>query len=204
MSFESFERYQEKANKHRSCTEFVKAGDYYTLAGFEALGAGKFTIAPFERGEANTARGLRSLLEATVCYRTANDRTRAQSRAKQGISICREVQEYVVKYDAQQALMNEHVGDFRLAGGLEGFADAYNEAEKTYRTVDNPIGWQADPSFELNISFFLTLCQATNHDIRNSQKSLITSESLTERIGYKQKYFPNIIERVVCESYWTS
>lgn len=203
MSFEEFKRYRETAIEHRECTEFVKAGDYYTLAGFEALGAGKFTVAPFEHGESNTARGLRSLLEATVCYRTVNDKKRAQSHARQGISICRDIQEYVVKYDVQKALMNEYVGDFRLIGNLDGFTDAYKEAGKTYRSVENPIGWQAEPSFELNISFFLSLCQATNHDISNSQKALITAESLTERIKYKQKHYPDIIERVVCESCWT-
>lgn len=203
MSFESFKEYNGKAEEHRGSTEFRKAGDYYTLAGYEALGAGKVTTAPFERGEVDTARGLRSLLEATVCYRTARNGTRAQNRAQQGISVCRDLQDSVIKYDVQRALMNEYVGDFRLVGGLEGFDDAYKVAKETYTSTQNSIGWQADPAFELNMSFFLSLSKATGHDIDSVQKARITAESLTDRVEYKRKYFPDIIENVVRESCWT-
>lgn len=157
MTFESFERYSDKASKYRDSSEFESAGNYYTLAGYEALSAGEATRAPFERGEVNTARGLRSLLEATSCYRIAGKRKRAQNRAEQGILVCRDLQEHVIDYNAQRALMNEYIGDFRLLGGLDGFDDAYKKARETYASTENPIGWQADPAFELNMSFFFSL-----------------------------------------------
>ncbi|MFC7079371.1 hypothetical protein [Halorussus caseinilyticus] len=192
----------EAANQHRRAGRFSEAGDDYTLAAYHRLGEGQVTREPLEDGQTDVARGLCNLLSAVVCYRLGGEPERAANRAEQGELIATDIREYVAAYEPQRGLMDEYVGDFRLLGGLPEFDGAYRDAQAVYADTSNQIGWQAEPEFEVNMTLFLELARAADHDIERTKKAAIKTESLVERIRYKRDAFPGIVADVVEAGDW--
>jgi hypothetical protein len=198
MTLEAFATYQEQAEAARKVGNNSEAGDYYTLACHEALGRSEYVIPPFEDGAVYAAWGLKSLLFASLCYRRAGAMDRCQNRCQHGILICEEIRDITVKSEAQRGMMNEYIGDFRHLGTIEGATDAYNAAYEQYQAFDDvfdSVEWQAEPEFELNMTFFLQFVDAVGHEIDRRTKDEIR-ELLVARIEYKREHFADLVARI--------
>lgn len=195
MTFEEYKTYKEKAIENKAAKEFEEAGDRFTLAMHAILAESEYVTKPFEDDSLNSARGLRCLLSAALYYRVGENLDRCRNRCKQGILLTEDLRDHVVTHDPQRGLMYEYIGDFRVIGNLEGWRVAYDTASDYYAECRNPIQWQAEPEFELNISFLLDLAEEGGIAVSRKQKNEISAESLTKRIAYKRENFPTIVDQ---------
>ncbi|WP_141551650.1 hypothetical protein [Natrinema sp. CBA1119] len=142
------------------------------------------------------------MLAAALCYRLAETIKRCRMRCSQGILLAEEIRDYTAAYEPQQGIMWEYIGDFRVIADRQDWTDAYDMAASYYEGCDNVIGWIAEPEFEINMSFMLTVSDAVEHGIDQQTKSEITARSLERRIEYKRKHFQEIISQVVSQEEW--
>lgn len=203
MSFDSYREYRERASECRANGAFDQAGHYYTAAAHEALGHANYASESLDHGQVNTARGLRSTLAAALCYRLAETIERCRIRCSQGILLAEEIRDYTATYEPQQGIMWEYIGDFRVIADRQDWMDAYDMAASYYEDCNNVIGWLAEPEFETNMAFMLTVADAVEYDIDRQTKSEITASSLDRRIAYKREHFKKIISKVVSRGEWT-
>lgn len=200
MTFERFVEHRDKAEEAQTQGAFESAANNFTLAAYEILGSSNCTTAPLEDDSTKVGRGLCSLLSSAVCYRRAGVEDRCRNRCHQGILVCEDIEDHVAAYAPQKGLMNEYIGDYRLIGDLGNHEAAYENARTIYEETDNHIGWQAEPEFELNMTFFLELAKSADVDIDRTTKASIKAESLVDRIEFKRDRFPAILETVVTDS----
>lgn len=203
MVFEGYRDYKNEAKQCRERAEYLEAAHCYTAAANEILGTANYATGKLETGQVDTARGLRIVLAAALCYRLAGASERSRIRCRQGILLCEELRDHVVAYDAQKGVMDEYIGDFKTIGNFGTPADDYRAAQERYEEVTNPIQWQAEPEFEMNLTFMLDLLDATEKALERQQKREITAESLMARIEYKLDEFDDIVETVVASGSWT-
>lgn len=191
------------AKQYRQDREYSEAANSYTLAVHERFADCEYVREPFERAAPTVAFGLYSQLAAGICYRIVGEETRCMNRCRQGILLCEELRDHVVSYEAQKGVMDEYIGDFKTIGNFGTPADDYQAARKRYEGVTNPIQWQAEPEFEMNLTFMLDLLDATGKSLERQHKREITAESLMTRIEYKMDEFDEIVETIVASGSWT-
>lgn len=191
-----------KARDARQRGEYLEAANSFTVAAHERLGSCEYVQKPFERAAPNVSFALYSLLAAGVCYRLESEFERCENRCRHGVLYCEELRDRVVSYDAQQGIMDEYIGDFQTVGEFGAPTDSYSSALARYEEISNPIQWQAEPEFELNMTFLLDLSDSTNETIDRATKRKITTESLLDRIEYKISNFAEIVSRVAEQGEW--
>lgn len=202
-------RYREYARQQRRDGNLHEAADYYTAEAYgyfmrfrpppdfvdERAREGKDT----HPDPGQLGFGLRALLLAALCYRMSESPDRAVNRSKQGILLVEDLRdnEPIFERTPHQAWCYEAVGDLRLFGDLEGYDDAYAEAECGYEGTDNPIQWQSEYEFEFLIQPLIRLAESVGHDLSDETAEAIRRRSLTERIAYKQREYPDIVAAVL-------
>lgn len=182
--------------------EFAAAGDYFTLAAYEAAAEGEVTIPPLEANQTDSAYSLNYYLQSTLCYRRAGLPQRARNRGSQLVHVAEDLRDSVVKYDAQRGLMEEIIGDVNVILG-DAPGEHYDRALGYYSgftEVFDMVKWQAEPEFEQVAYFFLEACDAAGHDVSREEKKKLRVEDLEYRITYKQAHFRDVVDSLVPES----
>lgn len=187
-------KYWEQAKQHRDRGQLEAAANSFTLAAHQRFADSNYVEPPFERSAPTVAFGLYSLLAAGVYYRASSNQSRSENRCRVGIIHCEELKDISVSYDAQKGMMWEYIGDFRTIADMGNQNVAYDKAKEHYKAVDNPIRWQAEPEFEMNMTFMLDIVDSIDWTIDRKKKHRISAESLLERIDYKSSEFPNILD----------
>lgn len=187
---------------------YEDAGDAYTRAAWRTLADPRPDQSPFGADEKGwTGIGLQYLVTSAVCYRVAGSPTRAGSRGLEGVAVARDLRT-ALDHPAQHACLLEVAADCRVAGGLDGAAEAYEDATDAYReaagAVDDPHYWATTPLFEAVAGPLRQVARTTDDgEIAVAWEDLHGSDParpgafLAHRTTYKRQRFASLLERVV-------
>ena len=188
--------------------EYGTAGNRYTRGGRRVLADPREDLDPFAPDDKGwIGQGLGHLLTATVAYRVAGEDARATQRAVEGIATTRDFQG-VLEAPGQDACLAEFVADFRVAGGLDGASEVYNEAMERYTTaadaVDSPQALATTPLFEAAAATIKQVARGqANGEIAIQWEDLHGSdpsqpgEFLAHRAQFKKQRFAGLVKRTV-------
>lgn len=202
MSFSYYSRYDTAARQLATRESFEEAAHAFTSAAHEILGKSNYASGALEHSQVDTARGLRALLSATLCYTLASNTERARVRATQGISLANEIRDHVATYDPQRGLMWEYAGDYKVLAGMDSWPECYDSALEHYVECDNVLGWVAEPEFEINTTFLLEIAAACGYQIDRQTKQQLIATSLERRIEFKRDHMQHLVEAVVTGGRW--
>lgn len=187
-----------------------EAAAYYASAAFAWIGG--YRRPPPEADDpelrldsSSFGRGFRDLVLAVVCDRIAKMPERGRNRAAQGIEIVDGFKDFEPYFNrpAEQGLCAETIGDLKAAAGLDSHNEAYETAYDYYDAVDNPMGWQAEPEFEILLHPLLGFVEQLSLELPEDVEEEIRRESLTARAEYKRNHFEKLIDGVVTEGGWS-
>jgi len=192
--------------------EYERAGDEYTRAARRVLAEPRPDQSPFDPDEkGRVGAGVAFLVTAAVAYRVADRPERATHRAVEGVAVARDL-EHALDRPVQRACLGEFVADCRVAGDLDGAADAYESAADAYREaaegIDDPQYWATTPLFEAAAAPLQQVARGTaNGEIAVSWSDLHGGDPsdpgpfLAHRARFKRGRFPSLIEQVVETGY---
>ena len=187
---------------------YETAGDAYTRAGWSVLADPRDDQAPFapdDRGAIGDS--LRHLLTAALCYRVAGRPARATRRATAGIAAAGDLGATMAT-PVQAACFDEVAADFRVAGGLDGAADAYAAAADAYRDAADET---TEPQTVGATPLFLAAAAPAKQLARTLENGEIAIEwedlhgadpsapgdFLAARAKYKRQRFPSLVDGCV-------
>ncbi|TQQ79361.1 hypothetical protein [Halonotius roseus] len=187
---------------------YEAAGDASSRAGWAVLADPRDDQDPFapdDRGAIGD--GLRHLLTAALCYRVADRPARATRRATAGIAAAGDLGATMAT-PVQAACFDEFAADFRVAGGLDGAADAYADAAAAYRAAADET---TDPQTVGATSLFLAAAAPAKQLARTLDNGEIAIEwedlhgsdpsdpgdFLAARAEYKRQRFPSLVDGCV-------
>ncbi|QWC20244.1 hypothetical protein [Halorubrum sp. 2020YC2] len=188
--------------------EYERAGNRYTRGGRRVLADPRPEIDPFEPDEKGwVGQGLQQLLAAAVAYRVAGADGRATRRAAEGIAATRDL-ESVLTESGQVACLAEFVADFRVAGGLDGADEAYDDAAARYAAageeVDSPQALATTPLFEAAAATIKQVARGqADGEIAIKWEDLHGADPdrpgdfLAHRARFKRQRFAGLVERAV-------
>ena len=192
--------------------EYERAGNRYTRGGRRVLADPRPGLDPFEPDEKGwVGQGLQQLLAAAVAYRVAGLDGRAGRRAAEGVAATRDL-EAALRRPGQAACLGELVADFRVAGGLGGDDDAYDDAAERYAAagdeIDSPQALATTPLFEAAAATIRQVARgqadgeiAINwEDLHGSDPSR-PGDFLAHRARFKNQRFAGLVERAVDEGH---
>jgi hypothetical protein len=186
--------------------EYARAGDEYTRAGRRVLAdprPGRDPFAPDEQGWVGD--GVCHLVTGALAYRVAGRDGRAVHRGVEGAAVARDLTDALDR-PVQRACLTEFVADCRVAGGLEGVADAYDEAAEAYEdtAVDDPRRWTTTPLFEAAATPLQQVARgladgeiAVTWEDLHGRDPANPGAFLAHRARYKKRRFPGLVERAV-------
>ncbi len=206
------EDYYEQAVAALASRTYTTAGDQFARAAWQTLAAPRPGQNPFDADEKGwVGKGIRYLVTSAICYRVAGRPDRAAHRGTEAGAVAADLQT-ALEHPAQQACLQELGADAKLAGGLDGSADAYGEAAEAYRAaaeaVDNPQRWGTTPLFEAAAKPLQQVARSTaNGEIAIAWEDLHGSDPaapgrfLAHRATLKRQRFPTLLESVVEDGY---
>jgi hypothetical protein len=192
--------------------EYERAGNRYTRGGRRVLAGPRPEIGPFESDAKGwVGQGLQQLRAAAVAYRVAGADERAARRAAEGIAAARDL-ESVLDEPGQGACLGEFVADLRVAGGLGGADEAYDDAAARYEAagdaVDSPQALGTTPLFEAAAATIKQVARGqADGEIAVAWEDLHGSDPdrpgdfLAHRARFKKRRFPGLVERAVDEEH---
>ncbi|QGN06089.1 hypothetical protein Hrd1104_01455 [Halorhabdus sp. CBA1104] len=204
--------YDDRAVAALADRNYETAGDAFARAGWQTLTAPRPGQSPFDADEKGwVGNALKHHVTSALCYRVAGCHTRARHRGTEAAAIGRDLQT-VLEHPAQQACLQELIGDARLAGGLDGPAEAYSEAAQAYRgaakSVEEPQYWGTTPLFEAATAPLQQVARSTaNGEIAVTWEALHGSDPsrpgqfLAHRATFKRQRFPALLESVLADGY---
>jgi hypothetical protein len=186
------------------------AGDEFTRAAWLSLADPRPAeeLSPFAADDRGwVGEGLRWLVVAAVSYRVAGRDARASRRGVEGITVARDLQT-ALSHPAQRACLDEFVGDFRAAAGMDDADAAYRDAEDAYReagdAVDDPHRLATSPLFRAATDPIQQVARGpANGEIAVEWDDLHGADPadpgafLARRAAYKRQRFPSLLDRVV-------
>ena len=192
--------------------DYETAGDRYTRGGRRVLADPREGLDPFTPDEKGwIGQGLQQLCASAVAYRVAGADARATQRAVEGIAATRDFQR-VLDAPGQGACLAEFVADFRVAGGLDGASNAYDDAAERYRdagdAIDSPQALATTPLFG---AAAVTIKQVARgqangeiaikwEDLHGSDPSQ-PGEFLAHRARFKKQRFGGLVEKAVADGH---
>ena len=188
------------AENHRERGEFVRAGEYYTLAAYEYLGDH-----PPGRFGKGVSKGLYYLLHSVVCYRLGTLSERARLRCEQGILVAQDMQERLQHkstlendFDrARAGAWDEFIGDFAvLADSPDRATEAYDAARATYTEAERFSLGVAEQEHMNLIAFYEDLARILDEDMEEWYDRR-ASLSFPEWIDHKRDQLPEFYETVI-------
>lgn len=176
--------------------EFTRSGDRFTETAYRILSNGAINEANYSQ----IGGGLHALLHAAITYRVGDEDHRCRNRCGQGVSIAEDLNEAVIAEDAARGILWEHIGDFRVIGGLEGAEDAYRTAIETYERNDmvRVDGWPANGLVHGFLEFFLELFEVADRDVPDGPSRY----AFVERVEYKMGAYPDLVAEVSAVEEW--
>jgi hypothetical protein len=192
--------------------EYERAGDEYTRAAWRVLADPRSDLGPFDADEKGwVGQGLQYHVVAAVAYRVAGRPERATHRAVEGVAVARDLRT-ALDHPAQRACLLEVVADCKVAGGLDGASDAYDEAAAAYReaaeAVDDPQYWGTTPLFQAALAPIQQVARGgANGEIAVKWEDLHGADPsapgafLAHRAEYKHQRFPALVERAVADGH---
>lgn len=208
MNVEDRRALWDRAIECRATGAFIEAGDAFTVVCYDHLSASETVVSSFDENAPSIAKGLQSLLNATVCYRLG-ETGRSNNRSRQGELLCTDFRDHAISNPPQKGIMNEYIGDFRmLVEDRSGGKDSYTEALDYYESVeDRPfrhVQWQSEPEFELNNSFLFGLAKGAGYEFEGRSRPDLVGEPLPYRIEFKREHIPKIVDSLVENGNWQS
>jgi len=192
--------------------EYERAGDAYTRAAWDRLAEPRDGLSPFDADERGwVGRPLQRLALSGVCYRVAERDERAANRARAGVAVASDL-EHALDQPAQHACLLEFVADFHAIGGLDGAADAYDDAEAAYRdaadSVDSVETLTTTPLFQAAADTLRQVARGpANGEIAVPWETLHgpdpgdVGDFLAHRARFKGQRFPSLVERVADDGF---
>ncbi|QPV64676.1 hypothetical protein I7X12_08745 [Halosimplex litoreum] len=192
--------------------EYERAGDEYTRAGRRVLADPRPDLDPFAADEKGwVGQGLQYHAVAAVAYRVADHPDRATHRAVEGVAVARDLRN-ALDHQPQRACLLEFVADYRVVGGLDGAAEAYDEAAAAYReaddAVDDPQYWGTTPLFQAAAEPIKQVARGgANGEIAVDWEDLhgadpsAAGDFLAHRAEYKRQRFAGLVERAVADGH---
>jgi hypothetical protein len=210
------QRYAIVAQEQRDRKRFNNAGVYYTAAAHGWFM--RFRCLPEDlpdsyNAPANSAkylgRGVQDMLAAALCFRLENSLDQCQNRCKQGLLFIEDLLNHdgfaqEIDEKPRIGLLYEMIGDLRLFGEFEDYDDAYLTAKDHYGGVNSQRGWQSEPEFDSLIRTLVELAKSTDYGLDERTEKQILHKSLLDRIEYKRKHYPSIIQEVLTDGTWDS
>jgi len=194
--------------------EVSLAGEFYIAAAHSCISFRRRLPeerSPMMKEDANSpmyiAWGVQNILAASLCYRISGANSRAQRYCKIGMDIVEDVAAHEPQFESTPArlgLANEWFGDLRLFGKIEGYEEFYEEATAYYEQTASPEGWNSEPEFDKTIMVLFALDGSIENPVVAESNLSPSYKSLVDRIRAKQKYYPEIIEKVVEQGTWES
>jgi hypothetical protein len=192
--------------------EYETAGDELARAGWETLADPRPEQDPFDADEKGwVGPALQYLVTSALCYRVAGRPDRATHRGAEASAVAADLQTALTE-PAQQACLREFAADARLAGGLDGVADAYTDAADAYReaaeSIDDPQYWGTTPLFQAAAAPLQQVARSrANGEIAIAWEDLHGADPATpgrflaSRAKTKRQRFPELLEAVVEDGY---
>lgn len=216
MPYSRPQRYAIVAQERRADGELENAGIYYTAAAhgwfmhFLRLPEDipdQYSIPAYSFK--HLGRGVQDMLAAGLCFRLANSLYQCQNHCKQGLLVAEELierDEVFRESDKKPrvGLLHEMIGDLRLFGELGEHDEAYAAAEEQYEGVKSQRNWQSEPEFDSLMRLLVELAKSTDYELDKRTEERILHKSLLDRIKYKRKHYPSIIEGVLADGMWES
>ena len=210
---QTIREYKTYARTKRRAGDLETAGTYYVAAARGSLM--QFRRLPDDPADPDADQpdpksyqfgfAISDLLVGALCYRLAGSIDRCRRHCEQGDSIVSDLrEERVYTSDARIGLLYEIRGDFRLIGELDDFDADYVRAANRYERVENDLGWSMEGGFEDVVQIPLELAESVGMGVDESRRTEIMYESLEERIEYKRRNYPEIIDAVVESGSWDS
>lgn len=191
---------------------YTDAGDEFTRAGRAVLADPRPGIDPFGPGDQGwVGIGVQHLLVATLCYRAAGDPETARFRAVETAAVAGDLARRVAD-PAQSACFEEFRADCRVAGGLSGIADGYDDAIEAYEAageaVDDPAQMSTTPLFQAAAAPLKQVARSfADGEIAVEWSDLHGADPadpgrfLAARAEYKRRRFPSLVDRLASEGY---
>lgn len=191
---------------------YERAGNEYTRAAWSVLAEPRADQSPFDADDRGwVGRGVQYLVVAALAYRVAGVDGRATQRAVEGVAVARDLK-HGLSHPVQHACLDEFVADLRVAGGLDGVADAYESAAEAYRSaaaaVEEPQARATTPLFGAAAAPIKQVARGQeNGEIAVKWEDLHGSDPddagpfLAHRATYKRKRFPGLVERAVADGH---
>jgi len=195
--------------------EYERAGDAYTRDAWCSLAEPRENQDPFSADEMGwVGRGLQSLVVAAVAYRVAGRSERARYRSVEGVAVARDLRN-ALEQPAQRACLAEFVGDFKLAGDLDGVAGAYEEAKAEYEAASGGIesaqALATTPLFEAAAGPLQQVARSTaDGEIAVTWDQLHGSDPsqpgrfLARRAAFKRNRFPSLLADLLSSGYFAA
>lgn len=197
------------ANPHRETAvsalvdkDWRGAGDAYTRAAHRALGDGDHGGDILDPGSRDRpARGLASLLTASLCYRVAGLENRARYRALTVAPLAMDFRDNV-RTGVARAVCQEFVADAAvLRGATDSASDAYDRAERMYHehAPADPLDASTDPIFEAANRLILHASRNTGLDVEwDDLHGSDTGDPsyLAHRATFKRERLPRVVDAV--------
>ncbi|EMA56911.1 hypothetical protein [Halorubrum kocurii] len=192
--------------------QYEAAGDRYTRGGRRVLADPRPDLDPFAPDEKGwIGQGLQQLCAAAVAYRVAGEDGRATQRVVEGIAATRDFQR-VLDSPGQGACLAEFVADFRVVGGLDGAAEAYDDAAERYaaaaETVDSPQALATTPLFGAAAATIKQVARGqANGEIAIKWEDLHgpdpsrPGDFLAHRARFKKQRFAGLVETAVADGH---
>ncbi len=194
--------------------EYERAGDRYTRAGHRLLADPRERegIDPFgPDGRGWVGAGVAAFVVAAVAYRVAGAESRATRRAVAGEATARDLRRGLDR-PGQGACLLELAGDLRVAGGVDGAAEVYEDAIDAYqaagRAIDEPQGLATTPLFEAAAGPIEQVARGlSNGEIAITWEDLHGSDPsrpgdfLAARARYKRRRFASLVAGAVSEGH---
>lgn len=185
--------YARQAHKLLDERNYVSAGDYYTFASYASLGKSEFSAGPY------IGAGVSYLLKAALCYHLDEQPERSINRCRQGILIAQDLRN-VWSDEIHIGLTHEYEGDFQVIGDIAGSEDSYSHARNCYKKCTDTtqaISWLGEAEFENPIVTVLQFAESADYPVDDETATAIRVSDLMERIDFKLKHFPSIIQAVL-------
>lgn len=191
---------------------YETAGDEYTRAAWAVLAEPREGRNPFEADERGwVGAGLAHLVTAAVAYRVAGRPDRATRRGVEGVAVARDLTN-ALEQPVQRACLSEFAADCTAAGGLDGAADAYDEAAADYRAaadaVDEATAPTTTPLFDAAAGPIAQVARgaangeiAVDWDDLHGPDPADVGDFLAARAAYKRRRFAELIERAVADGH---
>lgn len=198
----------EEAREFRESGEFAEAGDAFTRAAYEY--AGDATRSFPEPSCHDLA--VRSLLNATTCYRIDGDAFRVQNRCKLRKLFIEDHVEYVeeVGYetgsfaDLRRGAWPEFIGDLRAVAERADADEAYDEARSIYESAGADVEFVAAEQEHMALAaFFWDVRSGAGHDIPDdAPEQLGFGTTFPEWLAYKRGRLPGLLEELEEQGEW--